>query len=249
MAKKLSDIEKEIKLKSNDFYTYLERILSEEVLSFLSTITKLTNVYLFSGVTRNYFLNRKSERPRDIDFIIEDEIDFESLFTQYKIVKNSFGGYKFYIDGITVDVWLLEKTWGLNYGQLSLDFSLLENLPKTTFFNFSSIIYSLNDKTFIIGKPFLNFLYYKKLDIVLEANPLPSLCIVNSFYYSEKFDLKLSDKLINYIISNYKSHIDDFEYIQIKHFGEIKYNTDRLLRKIRKITPNKVSDYSVELHF
>ncbi len=248
MGKKLSDIEKEIKQESNDFYLYLKRILSEEILDFLSDIKKLTNVYLFSGVTRNYFLNRKNERLRDIDFIIEEEIDFGSLFPNYKPRKNSFGGYKIEIDGLTIDLWQIEKTWGLNHGQLSLDFSLLESLPKTTFFNFSSIIYSLNDRKFIVGKPFLKFLYYKKLDIVLEANPLPSLCIVNTFYYSDKYNLKLSDKLVEYIMKNYSDHVEEFDNIQLKHFGEIKYNTNKLLSKIRKITPNKVSD-SITLNY
>lgn len=89
-------------------------------------------------------MNRKRERIRDIDFIIEDDIDISVVISTIVFEQNSFGGYKLIISELTIDLWVMHKTWGLNYGQLTFKYSLLESLPATTFFNFSSIIYSLN---------------------------------------------------------------------------------------------------------
>lgn len=235
MGKKLIDIEQNIHDRSDDFYKYLNSLLPIEVKSFLDRLSTLTNVFLFSGVTRNFFLNRKREKVRDIDFIIEDDVDIQSEFPTIIFERNNFGGYKLIISELTIDLWVMHKTWGLNYGQLTLKYSLLESLPATTFFNFSSIVFSINKKEFIIGKPFLTFLLTKKLDVVLEDNPLPELCIVNSFYYSERFKLKLSKKLIAYIINKYESVADKTESIQIKHFGELKYKKDELSKRVNKL--------------
>lgn len=237
MAKKLSDIEKLIQKSSNNFFLHLNRILPQEVWNFLSEVQSKTNIYLFSGVIRNYFINKKFEKLRDIDFIIEDELDIISMFPTLDINRNSFGGYKININGLFIDLWVIKDTWGLNYGQLKLAFNQIQHLPNTTFFNFSSILYSLNNKEFIIGKPFLKFLKERKIDVVLEENPFPSLCIVNSFYYSEKYKIKISEKLKSYLYNNYQNNIEKFEETQMKHFGEIIYEKNELLKRINKLNP------------
>lgn len=235
MAKKLIDIERDILKSSEDFYLYLQKILPPKVLGFLEEIEKYTEVYLFSGAIRNYFIGKKDEKLRDIDFVIIDKFDIENLFSEYSITKNSFDGYKIIIDDLTIDLWVMERTWGLNYGQLTFEFNKLEYLPNTTFFNFSSILYSMNNKYFIVGKPFLKFLRDKTLDVVLEENPFPSLCIVNSFYYSEKYKLKFSEKLAKFITTNYLQHFEKLDEIQMKHFGEIKYSKKELSDKVQKL--------------
>ncbi len=111
----------------------------------------------------------------------------------------------------------------------------LEKLPLSTFFNFSSIVYDMDDKKFVVGKPFLQFLYHKKLDIVLEKNHPPALCIVNSFYYSDKYNLKMSKKLVKYIACNYIYCQNDFEIIQESHFGKILYSKTILLNRIQDL--------------
>jgi hypothetical protein len=238
VAKKLIDIQRTVLESSDDFYDHLKKTLSNRVWEFLDILTSKTNVYLFSGVIRNYFINRKYDSLRDIDFIIGDDLNIASLFPNLTIKKNSFGGYKIFIGELTIDLWIIKNTWGLNYGQLKLEFDQLDHLPNTTFFSFSSIIYSLNEKKFIIGKPFLRFLRDKKLDVVLETNPYPALCVVNSFYYSEKYNLKFSEKLKHYITKNYSNSVDEFDTAQLKHFGKIVYMKNDLLNKINVLMSN-----------
>jgi hypothetical protein len=235
VAKKLIEIEDFIKERSEDFYQHLAKRLPLGVWSMLNILVSKTQVYLFSGVIRNYFIQRKFDKLRDVDFIISDELDIELLFPNLTINKNSFGGYKLVIESITIDLWIVKNTWALNQGQIKLPYKQLDHLPNTTFFNFSSIIFSLNNKDFTIGKPFLRFLKYKKIDVVFEENPYPGLCIVNSFYYSDKYHFKLSRKLVEYILANYEDNINDFENIQIKHFGEIIYEKTYLNRRINEL--------------
>ena len=235
MARKLSNIEQEVISAEHAFYDYLKHTLSNEMWYFLNKMISQTEIFLFSGVIRNYFINRRNDELRDIDFIISDDINVEILFPRMDIRKNSFGGYKLNIGGLTVDLWVIKNTWALNYGQLKLPFSQLEALPNTTFFNFSSIIFSINKKEFIVGKPFLRFLRDKKIDVVFEKNPYPALCIVNTFYYSDKFSINITDRLKSYILSNYEYYKADLDKVQIKHFGKILYSKDELYSRITNL--------------
>ena len=235
MDKKLVDIYNYIEESSNDFNNHFDTIVSSSsVLDFIKDIKSRTQVYLFSGLIRDYFLN-KNDGIRDIDLIIEDDLAVEQIYSEFDIYKNSFGGYKIIIDNTTIDLWAIKNTWGLNYGQLNLSFGYLNHLPETTFFNFSSILFSLNNKEFIVGKNFLEFLNNKKLDVVLEANPFPELCIVNTFYYSEKFNLKLSKNLKEYIIKNYNKYHTKINDAQINHFQNILYTEDDMLRRVNEL--------------
>jgi hypothetical protein len=235
VARKLSKIEEEIQSKTVQFDKYFYSNLNNNVRYFIDKLNTKTKIYLFSGIIRDFFIKTKKDTFRDIDIIIEDDIAIELLFENIKYEKNSFGGYKILIDSINIDLWVIRKTWALNNGQLKLEFDYINELPKTTFFNFSSIIYSLQDKKFIIGKDFLRFLRDKEIDIVSQSNPYPELCIVNSFYYSDKLNIKLAKKLRIYIINNYVNNIDKCEVIQIKHFNEIKYTKRVLMEKITKL--------------
>lgn len=242
MVRKLSNIENIINNNVAEFNQHLNKILPDDVLDFVSNLQSKTQVYLFSGVIRNYFL-KKPYDLRDIDFMIEDDLDITNLFPHLFITKNSFGGYKTKIASLPVDLWSISKTWGLNRGQLKLPFytpedaseDISKSIPNTTFFNFSSIIFSMNQRKFIVGKPFLRFLRDKELDVVLEENPYPALCIINSFYYSEKYRLKLSKKLKKYIVHNYSTNIEKFNEIQLKHFERIIYSKNEIIEKIEEL--------------
>ena len=233
MDKKLLDIQNEIQASSNDFYDYLTELLPTKVLELVDILLPQTEVYLFSGIIRDYFI--KSENTfRDIDFIVSIE-NIDDIISNYNYTKNSFGGYKIMIDAVTVDIWSIKNTWGiLNKSYIPFP----ELLPNTTFFNASSILYSLKNKQFIIGRPFLNFLRNKKLDIVLEKNPTPALCIINSLYYSQKYSLKISKELSRYILNNYDIYVNELENVQRKHFKEILYNTNDILAYKQSLSQN-----------
>lgn len=223
MVKKLS--KEDFRESSADFGKYLEDNLSAPVFGFLKEISKRTETVIFSGIIRNYFL-RYNGGIRDLDVVLKaiDKNTLE-LITSYEHKKNSFGGFKLRIDSLDVDLWELKNTWALKNDKV--DPKLFEelNLPNTSFFNFSAIIYNFNNKEFIYGKDFEKFVSTKELDLVLKENPLPQLCLINTIYYKEKFHLKVAPSLAKYYVTYFDEFYEkDFNDIQIKHFGRIKYS-------------------------
>jgi hypothetical protein len=232
VAKKLKDISKDIDEKSEQFRLHLDHLLDKEVLDFLNHLVVLNEVYVFSGVIRNYFL--KITETRDLDLIIDGNIEIEESIKKYTWTKNSFGGYKVKIANINVDLWRLENTWALHYQQ-SFDFDLAKFIPNTAFFNFSAIVYHLNKKRFFYTIHFLRFLQSKKIDLAFAPNANTALCVVNSLYYSDKFQLKLAPKLVKYIKILYKRENHKYEEVQIKHFGAILYSKAEIKERIESL--------------
>lgn len=236
MARKLDDIKKYIEGKNIQFNDSFYNLIDGNIKSFINELCSITNVYVFSGIIRDFFLNNDNiPVARDIDLIIEDDLNMEDTFNELIFSRNSFGGYKIKFDSVVVDLWVIKNTWALNQGQLKFEFDYLNSLPYTTFFNFSSILYSLNEKKFIIGKDFLRFLRDKKIELVLDKNPYPKLCIINSFYYSDKLELTFGKKLKSYLVENYMNINTGFNEIQLKHFNKVIYTEEDIKNRIKNI--------------
>lgn len=230
MAKKYKKISVEIDSKTDKFYRYLEDALEGEAFDFIKNLTSLTNVYLFSGIIRNYFLH--NYLIRDVDLVLESSVDVPKYLEENSFKINSFGGYKFNLGSKNFDVWVLKNTWALNV-EKKIDWELFSYLPKTAFFNFSSIIYSLNDKKFFYTEDFLKFLHNKEIDYVFMENLKKDLCIVNTIYYSEKYNLKISSRLQRLINNWQNKYKFDLEDAQVKHFGKIIFSEKYLLEKLK----------------
>ena len=237
MAKKLIDIDDDIKLSSKLFKDYLKSNLEKEVIDFIEEINSKDNAYIFSGVIRNFFL--KKGEFRDLDIVVTSTKKIEKIIKKYKYRKNSFGGYKLLIGDLNIDLWELKKTWALNYNPQLFTEEDLNFLPNTSFFNFSSIVFDFRDESFNYSKKFKQFLQTKKLDVVFPANPNKNLCVVNTIYYSEKFNLKIGSDLKKYLNTINLKKIEGLENTQIKHFGEIKYSNDFIVRKIEDLRNQK----------
>jgi hypothetical protein len=233
VARKLSNISDFINSSSDSFKTYLKESLDDEIYKILIQISKKTDFQIFSGVIRNFFLKEKG--IRDLDIVLNDEIDLESIFFKKNIFKNSFGGYKIKTKKLDIDLWYVKNTWAYNY-QKTMDFDLASYLPATAFFNFSSISYSFNKQVFFYTKDFLRFLRDKEINVVHKPNSNLALCVVNSFYYSEKYKLKISKKLFEYLIyldSKQKTN-SSYSDVQIKHFNQILFLDDEIKTFLRK---------------
>ena len=234
MARKLSDIKARIESSRFEFYDYLMQTEDEVVMNSILELSKSTRVFIFSGVIRNFFLGEKNNR--DIDIILEKEIDIFSIFKHSEINRNSFGGYKIFLKKTVIDLWYLENTWAFKNGHIPvLSFHLDKMIPDTAFFNFSSIVYSLNDKTFYPTDDFARFLLEEQIDMVLEKNPNYKLCVVNTFYYSDKYKLEIKDRLKHYVVKLYQSHNKDYEAVQMKHFGKIIFTNKQIEHRIETI--------------
>lgn len=232
MGKKLTDIELEIRSKEEKFYRFLTEVLDQDILNFINILSKKTHVYLFSGIIRNYFLN--NYLVRDVDLVVESDEEIDQLLKGQNYQINSFGGYKISIGKKTLDIWSLDKTWALKKEPKLFTSDLETHIPRTAFFNFSAIIYSLNRKKFIFTQDFLKFLSSKTLNYVYKPNLNHELCIVNTLYYSEKYKLKISKKLSNLISLWHSTGNKQYSNTQLNHFGEILYD-DKTIEKWLKI--------------
>jgi len=245
VAKKLNDIKEYIESSNLDFNEHLIKVLNKDVIDFLERLKKLTNVYVFSGVIRNYFLRQSS--IRDLDLVVEFNEEARSFIESNEFIKNSFDGYKLDFSDLKIDLWFMEDTWAINTYQKILEFYVPEFITSTAFFNFSCILFDFQSKEFIIRKEFLRFIRDKELELVFEPNPNVKLCIINSLYYSDKYELKIGQKLKEYLIRKLNIVDPHFQKIQLKHFGEIFYSDNVVIERINSLklemtTANKRDD-------
>lgn len=219
---------------SAKFGVYFETKLEQSTLQFVDHLSALTEVIVLSGIIRNFFI-RKTEELRDLDLVVSNcNSSVLALLEKYPHRKNSFGGYKLRVGNLDVDIWELEKTWALSNnkinGFLFHDISLL----KTTFFNFSSAIYNYNNRELVLSEDFKNFLRTREIDFVLEDNPAPELCLINTIYYTQRFDLNVSKNLKRYFVNHFFDFAEeDFINIQEKHFGRTKYQYSYLKEYVK----------------
>ncbi|AIL47808.1 N-6 DNA methylase [Elizabethkingia anophelis] len=245
MDKELTSIE--IDQKAKYFWKYLESISQEEVIKFIEQLSAFSHVFIFSGIIRNFFLDVK-ENARDIDIVYQgDDNELYAFLENYKYTINSFNGYKVVFGSFTVDLWKLDSTWAIKNSKLEIELFNQYVLPDSTFFNFSSIIYDYFNEKFIYTDKFIEFVNSKTLDLVLEENPLPQLCIINTLYYKEKFGLKISEELKLFCVTNFKKfNKEDYDIIQLKHFNEIKYSY-LFIEEHVEIFKNKISSLLYDL--
>lgn len=233
MAKRLADIQVEIDKAGVTFKSYIEKSIDKDVYNLINRISVDAQVYIFSGIIRNYFLKIKDYR--DIDIFIDGVVDIEAMIQGYNYRKNSFGGYKITINNTNIDLWFLKDTWALKNSQGVLDLELAKYIPNTAFFNFSSIMFSFNENRFYYSKYFVSFIQNKEINLVYKPNANYALCVVNSFYYSDKFKLRLADKLKKHLKHLHKMNFDNYEETQLKHFGKVNYTNEDINKRILEL--------------
>ncbi len=220
------------KLRNGElFLKHLNNILDPAVLDWLNVLKDASKTYIFSGIIRDYFLDRKV-MPRDLDLVIGSSCStcIEEIAEKYPHRRNSYGGYKFFIDKTTIDVWLLDNTWALTNNKLQEKFLFRDlELVGSSFFNFSSVLFSLSDCSFQYNRNFIDFLDSHTIDIVLEENPLPQLCVVNILYYKRKLMCSVSERIKEYYLRNFPCFSEeDYDAIQVKHFGQVECSYELL---------------------
>ena len=215
-------------VKPEEFKKYLTGFYEKtKIIENLDFMSKSSDVYIFSGVIRDYFFEKKNTCPRDLDVVVGNG-KLESIPTNYmrqvKYSVNQFGGVKLKDKDKTIDVWKLKDTWGIKMKKTE---ATPQERVNTAFFNVSAIAFDYGREKFIVSDAFKSFMNTRILDVVYEDNPFPDLCVVNYLYYSRKLNCKMSDRLSSWILNHYhKNH--DYSSVQIKHFGIIKYSNTEI---------------------
>lgn len=218
-----------INRRKKKFFKYLRKeILGKVYSSYLDNIAKDTEVYIFSGVIRDFFMHRTEKR--DLDLVVLDFKDgflddFKSDPRFKSETFNKFGGIKLVMDDLTIDIWQLRDTWGIK--KKHLNDKDANSLSETVFFNFSSIVFDYNNVEFLNYRLFENFLESKTMDIVFSHNVDDVCCIVSTLHYQKDYDFGISEKLARWLRDKYNPRMD-FESVQIRRFGKVEFTPEKI---------------------
>lgn len=186
----------------------------------------------FGGTLRSLLLARRAGqkklgRPRDLDIVVEGENfdDVRKNLARQMVRETRFGGLKLQRNSLEFDVWPLERTWALrNKKRERVSFDIL---PTTTFFNLEAIavdawvrpgtarrIYSGDDR-------FFEGILAETLELNLEANPFPALCVVRSVVMAMSTGFFVGPKLSDYLCRHANKVSDkELDEVQCHHYGE-----------------------------
>lgn len=194
---------------------------NKNIANLFNDVNNSGDAVIFGGSIRDWCLDIE---PHDIDIAV-DANDL-SFVKKYSFYKNSFGGYKVNIDNIEFDIWSVKDTWA--YQQDKSFSPNLQSLPQTVFMNFDAVVYNIKTKE-IHDYGFKQCLESKVLDIIYEPNSYPKYCSYKSLYMVLKYNLTLSSRLKEYILSN---PIDEkySDFIQKKKHGKIIYSYGELIK-------------------
>lgn len=218
---------KDIQAQAASFGLFVDGILNEnQARELVNCVSEQVPLYVFSGIIRNFLLGYLNNR--DLDFVAEDLHKLtipRNLLRDVSIRKNKFNGYKLVTNGLTIDCWDMECTWGiLREGMKSTVYSLLN----TAFFNFSAIAYDYNKRRFLISDDFCRFYNTRTMEVVYSKNPRIETCIVNALYYADKYGFFIGTSLRKWIVKNYR---EDYDYhsSQLSRFQKVIYS-DKMIR-------------------
>jgi hypothetical protein len=180
---------------------------------------------LFGGAVRDLALG--IPRPRDVDIVVRGaELDMirSALSRAGRLRSTRFGGLHWERHGWMFDIWRLEDTWAIRqFHWAPVDFSLL---PRTTFFNIEAIAIDLTSskgqKRSVYESGFFDAMSTRTLDINLEANPFPALCVIRTLVMSLRLEFFVSRRLAEYIVKHGRSEgIHAVIAAQRSHYGRV----------------------------
>ena len=221
-----------IQIQSLSYRLYIDSILEQNHIKELTDrVAGQVQTFVFSGLTRNFLLGYLNNR--DIDFVVIDSPRLKIPISQLRevsILKNKFGGYKLLTEHLTIDVWDVEKTWGIvQEGMRGTAYSLMN----TAFFNFSAIVYDYNNKRFYITDEFCEFYKTHVMEVVYAKNPRIATCIVNSLYYADKYEFVIGNSLRKWVAKHFDTNLD-FKSAQEGRFNSVLYSDD-LIKAFAKV--------------
>jgi hypothetical protein len=197
--------------------------------SLFKKITKHGDVLLFGGAIRDILADKT---PRDYDFVVTFRSSFlEEILASFEFRKNRFGGYKLVLDGIKIDIWSIDDTWAFRNKLIS---SSPENLTKTVFLNIDSIAVNLCRGN-VYAKRYREAIEKNLLDIVLEKNPFPELCVLRALIFKCTNNINISKNLREFIVKwkhGVNEPIDILYNIQRSRNGEKSLSWHQIIEEL-----------------
>jgi hypothetical protein len=190
-------------------------------------------IFVFGGTLRDLLALAPSTVPRDLDLVVAGTTreSLESVFKRELVRVNRFGGLHLVTHKLPVDMWTLDSTWAfrerLVYGR---DFS---DLPRTTFLNVEAIAAEFHTQPgrarTVYTRGFFRGIQERQVEINLEDNPFPALCIVRSLITAQRLRFSLGPRLVRFILHHARRiPIEELEAIQRSHYGRIRLNRHQL---------------------
>lgn len=225
------DWSKVINLRACEFKGYLKEIVGSYNYLLLNKLSKEVDIFIFSGIIKDFILGYHIA-ARDIDITFRGRLKrrWETIANhRFRIITNRFGGYKLLSDEcITLDVWDIEKTYGIKHKS---DTTNPNELLNTVFFNFTSVVYDFSEEKFIYDEKFLDFLENRTIEIVNSENPDPELCFVNIYHNVKKYGIELGTSVKEWAVEYFQEDLY-FDQVQERHFHTQLYSQIELLNFI-----------------
>lgn len=196
--------------------------------------------YLFGGAIRDLMVGGASAIPRDIDIVVGYTTN-EELMTTLKdrlMRRTRFGGLRLNSGGWLFDVWPLKETWAFREGLVS--YQGFSDLPKTTFLDVEAVVAELSPKRGRARRVYTNGFFEafskKTVDINLEENPYPELCVIRSLITAAKLRFSLGPRLTRYVVHHgKKTSLEELVEFQKSHYGRVYCPSDELNFWIKSI--------------
>lgn len=220
---------KTLKNKDEEFNTFFS-LLEEEA----------EKVYILGGILRNLYFEENNS-IRDID-IITKKLDFKKL-EKFEHKKNRFGSYKFIFNYVDVDIWDFKENWGYK-NKIIKNEGTLEEISKGTFFNIDSLVIDYKEQL-LEKRLFERINKFKTIDFtikkkeLIKLNPCPEINILRLLINSEKYKLKLSPQIKNYIQhyieKDFETKLNQIYESQFKHYKQEKISLKEIRNRLKKI--------------
>jgi len=177
--------------------------------------------------------------PRDIDVVITGPsiAELESEFARFIRRKTRFGGLVMSFAGWRFDVWPLEVTWAFRNHLVNPQ--TVDRLPCTTFLNVEAVALSLHPPRGsgeIYSCGFFDAIATRTIDVGLEANPFPDLCVLRALITANKLDFALGPRLVSYIASQAPKYgVERLLALQESHYGVVRRPASILKRWLQAV--------------
>lgn len=191
------------------------------------------SVTLFGGMLRDIMLNGIHQKPRDVDVVVGN-VTSDHLFTVLSMHtkrRTRFGGLHLKVEGWNFDVWPLCETWAFRHDLVHS--CSAENLPKTTFLNVEAIALTIpstyGQEVQMFSHGFFEAVLEGQVEINLEENPFPALCVARSMITASKLGFKMGSRLVKYI-AHYSKLLgpEEIHAAHLSHYGKNIFSLQQL---------------------